>query len=197
MRMYMRTQTKKHRNNLGFSLLELMVGVAIMAVMLGAGLTTYRIVSRTNVKKATKYIDDTLTLAREKARTISAQEWNMTIDATGDSVYVQVIRINQEENGSYTSTVMSQSRLPENIDVRIIDAYGNATYLSNKPGDMKYVSFAFTPLIGSVSKIYYDKDTTHYLDLTQGGFCDIEAYYGNKKSKSVRIYFVTGKHMEV
>lgn len=196
MRMHNGVQRKKHHNNLGFSLLELMITVAIMAVMLGAGLTTYRIVSRSNVRKATKYIDDYLTLAREKAKTIAAYEWNMTIDATGDNVYVQLVRVTQKEDGGLEETIMDRTKLPSNIKVRLIDAKDDKTYLGNGAGDIKYASFVFTPLTGSVNKIYFNKDRSQNMDL-KDGVCDIEAYYGNKKSKSVRIYFVTGKHMEV
>lgn len=196
MRMYMQAQKKKYLNNFGFSLLELMVTIAIMAVLIGGSLTTYRIVSKTNVKKATKYIDDYFSLARERAKTIAAYEWNMTIDASGDDVVVQLVKINEKENGEFERTVLDTASLPSNIKVKIVDTRGGTTYLSKDPRDIKTVSFAFTPLKGNVSKIYYNNDFNRTISLEDGS-CDIVAYYGDKKSRSVKLYYVTGKHMEV
>lgn len=196
MRMYSRIQEKKLHNNLGFSLLELMITVAIMAVMLGAGLTTYSAVSRNNVKKASKYIDDNLSIAREKAKTIAAYEWNMTINASGNSVYVEVIKIMKLDDDTVEKTVVNRNQLPSNVKVRILDSNNNVVHIGNGSGDYKYASIVFSPLKGSVSKIYFDNDRNNFMSLS-GGVCDIEAYYGNKKSKSVRIYFTTGKHSEV
>lgn len=196
MRMYSRIQEKKHHNNLGFSLLELMITVAVMAVMLGAGLTTYATVSRNNVKKATRYIDDNLSIAREKAKTIAAYEWNMTINASGDSVYVEVIKVTKVNDATFEKTVVNRNQLPSNVKVRILDSDNNIIHIGNGSGDYKYASIVFSPLKGSVSKIYFDEDRNNFMILS-GGACDIEAYYGNKKSKSVRIYFTTGKHSEV
>ena len=47
---------KQLNRNAGFSLLELLIAVAIMAVLIGASLTTYRVVSKSNVKNVRRQL---------------------------------------------------------------------------------------------------------------------------------------------
>ena len=65
MRMSIITNRTGQHNNKGFSLLELLVVVAIMAVLTGIISITYRTVNKSNVNKAASIVDDYLSLARE------------------------------------------------------------------------------------------------------------------------------------
>ena len=53
-------QKQVQKNNSGFSIIELLVVVAIMAVFIGGALTTFLSVSRTNVKKSNSVINDAM-----------------------------------------------------------------------------------------------------------------------------------------
>ncbi len=185
---------KQLNRNAGFSLLELLIAVAIMAVLIGASLTTYRVVSKSNVKKASGSINDMLTVARERAKTIVADEWNTTIEVSGKSVVVKLIRATKNSDDSYTERIVDEVELPSNVDVKFIDRNGVTKQIGTKAGAYTKLSIAFEPLTGAVKNVYYNGDRTQKMDISKGKM-QIVSYYGDKKSSTISLYFVTGKHM--
>lgn len=185
---------KQLNRNAGFSLVELLVVIGIMAVLAVASLTTYTVVSRSNVKKATGSISDIISLARERAKTIVADEWNATIETDGEEIEVKLVKAVKDENtGTYTETVLDEQTLPKNVDIKIIDAAGTEKELAVE-GGCKKLSIVFEPLTGVVKSVYYDGNRDNKMN-TQTGKLQIVAYYRDKKSSTVNVYFVTGKHI--
>jgi prepilin-type N-terminal cleavage/methylation domain-containing protein len=185
---------KQLNRNAGFSLLELLIAVAIMAVLIGASLTTYLVVSKSNVKKASGAINDTLTLARERSKTIAAEEWNATIEASGDKVVVKLVKIVKDDEKILTESVLDEQELPSNVDVKIVDRNGVTRFIGNKSGEYKKVSIVFETMTGAVKSVYYNGDRSDKMDISKGKM-QIISYYGDKKSSSISLFFVTGKHM--
>ena len=185
---------KQLNKNAGFSLLELLIAVAIMAVLIGASLTTYRVVSKSNVKKASGSINDILSLARERAKTIAADEWNATIEADGKSVVVKLVKAVKNSDDSYTEVVLDEAEIPSNVDVKFVDRFGNEGLIDSKSGAYQKISIAFEPLTGAVKNVYYNGDRSNKMDISKGKM-QIISFYGNKKSSTISLYFVTGKHM--
>lgn len=179
------------RNNKGFSLLELMVVVAIMAILTGITTITYRTVNNSNVNKAASVVDDYLSLAREKAKTVSAYEWNMTISVGDKETLVSYVKKTMTPSGAVKEDIMDSKSLPKNVKFRIIDDAGSEIKLE---GTVSRISIAFNSLTGSVSKVYFSDGSS--IDIKDKSYCDITAYYKNK-SRSVRLYFVTGKHSQI
>lgn len=189
-----KSDMKQLNRNAGFSLLELLIAVAIMAVLIGASLTTYLVVSKSNVKKASGAINDTLTLARERSKTIAAEEWNATIEASGDKVVVKLVKIVKDDEKILTESVLDEQELPSNVDVKIVDRNGFTRFIGNKSGEYKKVSIVFETMTGAVKSVYYNGDRSDKMDISKGKM-QIISYYGDKKSSSISLFFVTGKHM--
>ena len=185
MRMSIITNRTGQHNNKGFSLLELLVVVAIMAVLTGIISITYRTVNKSNVNKAASIVDDYLSLAREKAKTVSAYEWNMTISVGDDGTEVSYVKKAEKESDK---AKMDSKTLPKNVKFKIIDDKGNEIRLDNT---IKEVSVAFNSLTGNV---YFSNGSE--IDVTDSSYCDFIAYY-KEKSRGVRLYFVTGKHSQI
>ena len=189
-----KSDMKQLNRNAGVSLLELLIAVAIMAVLIGASLTTYLVVSKSNVKKASGAINDTLTLARERSKTIAAEEWNATIEASGDKVVVKLVKIVKDDEKILTESVLDEQELPSNVDVKIVDRNGVTRFIGNKSGEYKKVSIVFETMTGAVKSVYYNGDRSDKMDISKGKM-QIISYYGDKKSSSISLFFVTGKHM--
>lgn len=171
-------QRKHQLSDRGFSVIEVIVVVAIMSVMIGVISITYTVVKKANVTKAAKAIDNLLTTCREKAMTNSAKEWKVVID--GDSAVI--IKVDSEGN---ESEVASET-IPSNVDVYVIADDGvSQYYASDNP-----ISISFKLLSGEVSSVY----TTGVTIKGSGTQCQIVSDYKNKKHSTIILYYATGKH---
>ncbi len=175
--------------NAGMSLVELLVVVAIMGVLIGVATVSFNVVKKSNVTKAASTIDDYLSVCRQKAKTISANEWNVTIEDGKISVYKVV---SDEEFVTVQTTT-----LPSNVKIYLEDEDGNPTYISDE--DVDAVTIVFKPLSGEVKSVYFTDGGAKLgeIDLTSQSFCDIISAYKTDKQKTVRLYFTTGKHTVV
>lgn len=176
--MWLKRQQERQLNNKGFSLMELIVIVAIMAVMIGVASITYNVVKNANVTKAANSIDDLLSLCREKAMTNSAKEWKVVIDGKN----AKVIKVDAEGN---ETEIKSQS-LPSNVRVYVTeDGVTNYDATVDQP-----VSISFKLLSGEVASVYTPAVTIK----GSGTNCGIVVDYKEKKQSKVILYYATGKH---
>ncbi len=184
----MNNMVKKH-NNSGFSLVELLIVIAIMGILVGVSAISYNLINRTNVNKSTKLVEEYLTLCREKAKSINAYEWNVTIEENEISIY----KITQGEDGLLEESIKSDT-LPKSVKIYILDQAGNPTYISSE--DMDAALISFKPLSGAVKDIYFYSDGSDIdgPDINTESYCDIVSEYKNDKNKSVRLFYTTGKH---
>ena len=70
-------QIRGKNSNAGFSLVELIVVVAIMGVLMSGALISWYAISSNNVEKAGGYIDDALTECKGSSKTMAAHSWTV------------------------------------------------------------------------------------------------------------------------
>lgn len=170
-------QRKKLNNkvgNRGFSLVELLVVVAIMGVMVGVASLSYVVVSKSNVKKAASLIDDAISSCRERAMTKTGK-WSVKIS---DGL-VEII---------HDDVVMDSSELPSSVNVYVSETDGRLS--GTKIGtDITSVSVTFRTLSGDVEEV-----TPTGIKTDTGTSCYIMCKYKDKKTSTVKLYYSTGKH---
>lgn len=186
----------RSRKNSGFSMVELIVTIAIMAILIGTAGLSYMIVNKSNVKKAAETIDDCFTLCREKAMTNSAEEWNVTIK----SGKVEVRKLTLDDDNNIQTEVVETRSLPSKVNIYITEpGTANEIYISGDEGDKESVSVSFKLLSGEVGKIYFDGNRDgEYMYPSSGSTstgCRIVVDYKNKKSYCIELYYSTGRHI--
>lgn len=174
-------QPARQMNNKGFSLVELLVIVAIMGVLIGMFSITYVIVEKGNVKKAVGYIDDELTLCKEKAQTNSADEWKVVIEES--QVSVVKVEDNKEQQ-------ISTKELPKNVKIYISETGGKLSG-TEIGSDYDKVSISFG-MMGEVKDVYTSSGTTMK---ESSPYVYIIARYKDKKQQDIKVYYSTGKHI--
>lgn len=187
-------QIKEKKSNAGFSLVELLVVVAIMGVLMGGAIMSWYAISSNNVNKAGGYIDDALTECKGRAKTMAAHSW--TVELTNDTV--QVHRYVSDDKGSVTDEVILSEKLPGNVDVYVLMDYGEKFDLTS---DVDMMQFEYKLLTGEISTIYAEKGGTSWPVYNNNSlyasykYCDIVCKYENREHV-IRLYFTTGKHIE-
>ena len=178
--------------NAGFSLVELIVVMAILGLLMGGTLITYFTVSSNNVKKAGGFIDDALAECRSSAMSIAAESWKVVI--TKESVEV----VKTETDG--TTVVRSGGELPKNVAVSVVKQDGLSTYsVFNKDTDYDSIVIEYKALSGKIRKVSAFKDDVEleiYTASSTDTYCDFVCDYNGKSTYKLRLYYSTGKHVE-
>lgn len=187
-------QIKEKNSNAGFSLVELLVVVAIMGLLMGGAIVSWYTISSNNVKKAGGYIDDSLTECKSRAKTMAAHAW--TVELTNDKV--QVHRYLTDDKGAVTDEVTLSENLPGNVDIYVLMDSGEKIDLTS---DADMVQFEYKILTGEISSVYAEKSGASWPLYNNSAlysgykYCDIVCKYENRE-QVIRLYFTTGKHIE-
>lgn len=178
-------QIKKMNNNAGFSLVELIVVVALMGLLIGGSLITYYTISSHNINKAKGFIEDGLNECRSRAMTTQAKTWEVVINEEKVMVY--------KTDLSDKVTDIQGDKLPNNVSIQIQQSNDAAIY-SIGEGSYDEVRISFKKLSGEVGTVSLVKDSTETKLYTadEAQYCDIILNFRNR-TKKIRLYYATGK----
>ena len=173
-------------DNKGFSLVELIVVIAIMVVFTAVVIISSSVIDSSRVKEAERGIDDYVSLARSKSMSVSAKSWYMEL-TTEDGEYVtKLCMVEEVDDGGVIHD--------EIIDVDR-DVYSSKISVSFKDKNTSYdiqsgapLRIYFSPSTGKVSKITVGaKDA----DISSGiGHITIDS---QSYSATLKFFYNTGK----
>lgn len=84
-------------NDRGFSLVELLVVMAIMAILIGAGIQAFGIVENGNIKKSASALDTQMRMVQENSKNIYADYyWQLVVKNEGGKYVADVVRVNKK-----------------------------------------------------------------------------------------------------
>ncbi|MBE5939264.1 MAG: type II secretion system protein [Lachnospiraceae bacterium] len=176
-------------NNDGITLVEIMAVLAIIAIMVGVGMTSWAVVKNADVSKAGRNI----MTAYDKLKTYTMSkngEWRMEIYKNDKGMYyagvycrdavtgLDVADGDVVELGKYIDIYFKDEN--ESSDIYIDESTPLKIYLKPSTGGVNKIK------LGDIVK--YDSAGEY-----ESSYGNIEITYNNLTNKNVKIYYVTGK----
>ena len=91
------SQREKTLGNKGFSLIELIVTIAIMAIFVAVAIISSSVIDTSRVQEVERGIDDYANMARSKSMSVSAYKWYMEVTTNDDGEFMtKLCKVEQE-----------------------------------------------------------------------------------------------------
>lgn len=174
---------KRKLNNSGASVIELLIVIAIIAVLISGSIIAFSVLGSSALKQASRTSKDYLEKTRTNAMSVAADEWNYTLKRSGDEYIAYIHKIYKNESDEVVTDVMSEKNLGVKVAASLIS--GDVT-VDMADGDILKV--VFEPSSGSVKAVTLNG--TSYTPAEN--MISIKFTSGERKS-IVDLYYMTGK----
>lgn len=158
----MKTRDSKGQLNKGFTLIELIVVVAIMIVMAGAAAVTVTMLDSSYVEDAERGIKDYLSLGRTKSMSVAAKDWYISISKEDNDYYVSLYKVvtkNVQVGGvveeQSETILMEKKKLGAKITITYSLYTTDTEYTMMTVGETNKLEFHFDPSTGKVVNVVY------------------------------------------
>lgn len=190
-------------NNKGLSMVEIIVVVALMAILVGGVSLGFAVITNSYAKEAASYVTDALGMTRTKATSITATEWNMTIKKEdADSGYI--IEINKVtvttdgEGNAVTNSEVIESYVTDSgltISYKDGEATSDGSVTLIEPGDASSIlTIKFNGGQGSIQGAYLGRGGTTLIGGTAQSDIGCIIIQSGSFSRTIEIYHTTGKY---
>ena len=178
---------KNLSGNKGFSLVEVMVVIAIMMIVVGIAALSFNIVSNANVSKAANSLNSSFATARSTAMAKGLDAGTLTIKVIGDKTYCY---IGSAADG-YAATANQMDQIASAAISVELSASDSATGGAILPeGYVAQYSFRQS---GGMCVVSYSGGTPSYSDYTSDS-CVCYIFKNKKRGARAFIYPETGRH---
>lgn len=184
--------SQRQLNNKGFTLMELIVVLAIIVVMAGAAAVTVSMLDSSYVEDAERGIKDYIALGRTKSMSVSAKDWYVVVTKKNGDYYACLYKVTQEieeiegvKKPKTTTSLIEEKELGTNISMYFTD--GNS--INDKLiDDTNELYMYFDPSTGKINNVVYG---TTSADIGSGiGYISIKR---NDYVISLKVFYNTCK----
>ncbi len=184
------SNSERKLNNKGFSLIELIITIAIMLIMVGAATVTVSMLDSSYVEDAERGIKDYIGMGRTKSMTVAAKDWYVSISKEGNQYYAYLYKVEEVkvEGGVLTTEdkhiLIEKTELGTKIDIE----FGvDKTSMTNVDA-ANVLEFHFDSATGKIKSVVFNGVT----QMISGGI----GYIGigrNDYEINLKVYINTGK----
>lgn len=180
--------SERKLNNKGFSLVELIVVIAIMAIVTGVAMATVSMLDSSYVEDAERGIKDYISLGRTKSMSVAAKEWYIAVGKEDKDYYVYLYKVTEENSQNLTSLIDKKK-----LGAKVSISYGNDKDNQFLIGQTKLQMY-FNPQTGKIAKVILDYDGNGTNDIPENntgiGYIGIVR---NDYDIDLKVFFNTGK----
>lgn len=119
-------RSRAHLNNKGFSLIELIVVLAIMVVLVAMVFASSSILDGSYVKDAERAVTDYVAMARSKSMSVAAKSWYITVTQEDGEYVIKLYKETEEGEGEDQEKV-TQLMESEKLGSKVTMSYGKDT----------------------------------------------------------------------
>ena len=180
------------KDNSGFSLVELLVVMAMMAILLSVGLTVFGLSDNGYVKENTQNLTAMLEKAVYNTQAIAAKEWVVEVTKVDDNYVASLSKVTTDDVGNLVTEEVESLDFSGNVKVTLDSMFEGAGALSDKEiTEIDNLVITFEKQTGEVSKLTVGSTDYDKAEL-KGNKGTITVISGNKE-KTIEIFWSTGK----
>lgn len=191
------------KDNKGFSLIEIIVVMAIMAVLVGMGAQMFGVAENGYVKKASSDLQGLFDQAEYNTQAVAAKEWKVEITKDGNNYVARLIKVEADtsDKSKTVETEIEKKQLSGGKKLQILfDAtLGDGMIVSQQEiTEAMPLTISFEKQTGEVNKVTLGDtsyDSSKLKAATADGVGNITISTTNSKAhdKTINIYWSTGK----